>query len=268
MVKTYGEMLRKALEKIEKNDAWALLAAPKKTDRAGVISSLNAAVPPHELKTYSSFVNRRAAGEPVAYITGVKEFYSLDFIVNPSVLIPRPETELLVDWAKNEARGKRLLDLCCGSGCVGIAVAVNCGCSLTMADISPEALYTARQNAEKHKIKADFVKIDILNEEINGEYDVIVSNPPYVPSDTINTLDIDVKCFEPIIALDGGQNGLDFYPVIIKKAHNALAGGGKFAAEIGHDQGAAVKNLFEKYFKNVKVLKDLAHNDRVVFGSK
>ena len=268
MVITYGEMLRSASKKIEKTDAWALLTALLKTDRVGVLCIFNDKVPHDVIAEYTANVEKRVTQMPVAYITGIKEFYSLEFIVNKDVLIPRPDTEILVSWGISEACGKSVLDLCCGSGCIGISVAVNCECNLTLADISKNALIIAKNNAKNHNINAKLLKTDILTDEIVGEYDIIISNPPYIDTDEIKSLDCDVKDFEPVIALDGGAHGLDFYPIIAKKAYYALKNEGKLAVEIGYKQGDAVKRIFEEYYNNVKILKDFAGNDRIVIGNK
>lgn len=268
MVITYGEMLRSASKKIEKTDAWALLTALLKTDRAGILCVFNDRVPQDVIAEYTANVEKRITRMPVAYITGVKEFNSLEFIVNKDVLIPRPDTETLVLWGISEASGKSVLDLCCGSGCIGISVAVNCKCDLTLADISENALDVAKINAKNHNVNARFLLTDVINDRIEGKYDIIFSNPPYIETDVIYSLECDVKDFEPLIALDGGVHGLDFYPVIAEKAYNALKNEGKLAVEIGYKQGEAVRRIFEKYYTNVQLLKDFAGNDRVVIGKK
>ena len=219
----------------------------------------------------SAFVTRRAAGEPVAYLIGEKEFMGLSFSVGEGVLIPRPDTETLVEWALSRYEGKapRILDICTGSGCIAVSMAHFLPrASVTAYDLSPAALLFAEKNAQQNHVHLSLVQNDILTEPISGTFDLILSNPPYISSNAVDSLMPEVKDFEPRLALEGGEDGLLFYPVIAKKAYAALSPGGHLAVEIGFDQGEAVCEIMKPYFKEVSLRKDLGGNDRVVIGQK
>lgn len=216
-----------------------------------------------KLKT---FIERRKTGEPVQYIVGKADFYGLEFYVKKGVLIPRFDTENLVEKVLSFAKeGDRVLDVCTGSGCILLSVMKNrnnidgIGC-----DISDEALEVAKTNAERFSLPAVFVKSDLFD-EIEGEFDIIVSNPPYIVRDVVNTLESQVKDFEPKSALDGGEDGLDFYRKIAKEAKGYLKQGGLLLFEIGFDQGKSVPEiLFAEGYEKITVDKDLSGLDRVV----
>lgn len=254
-----------ACERIDKNDAAALLCSILQTDRAGLLLLWDEQAPEKE---YREKVLLRAQGMPIAYITGQKEFYSLSFAVDQSVLIPRPDTETLVELVIKNGGGKRVLDLCCGSGCIGIAAAYYADAAVTLADISPQALDIAGRNAKTHGINAELLKLDIFEDEIKGSYDIIASNPPYIESGEVEHLMLDVRGFEPLTALDGGESGLSFYPVIAQKAYNALAPGGILALEVGHTQAGAVKEILRGRYENIQTVKDLSGIERVVYAYK
>ncbi len=254
---------------IDRLDAEVLLAHVLKIPREKLLFSFNMPVPPAVQAAFSALCEKRKTGCPVAYLIGEKEFYGLPFYVNENTLIPRPDTELLVEWAIEKAEGKRVLDICTGTGCIGLATAKHANVSaLTLADISPEALSVAQKNADRLGVRAAFLQLDILKDSISGQFDLILSNPPYIETDIIPTLEKDVCHFEPHLALDGGADGLDFYPVIIEKAFSALSPGGWLGLEIGYNQGATVKKLMESFFYEVHILSDLAENHRVVVGKK
>ncbi len=222
--------------------------------------------------TYGEYLKRRASGEPLSYITGKKEFMSLDFKVNKSVLIPRPETEHLVElalqWAKDRENPK-ILDLCTGSGAIAVSLAhyLKGEAHIHGADISDDALKVAKTNADLNNANVRFFIADALSLcEIPQKYDAVISNPPYIETDIINTLDANVKNFEPHLALDGGSDGLVFYKSIIKNARKILNTGGLLALEIGCNQGESVKNLMADDFCGVEIKKDLAGLDRIVYG--
>lgn len=250
-------------------DAEVLLSHVLGIPREKLLFHFNEAVSSKDAALFSAFCDKRAEGRPLAYLLQSREFYSLPFKVTPDTLIPRPDTEILVEWACTHAAGQRVLDLCCGSGCIGIAIAKNADISaLTLADISESALRVAAENAKLHQVAAMMQKIDILNEPLSGTYDMIVSNPPYIETDVIQTLAPDVREYEPISALDGGADGLLFYPVIIEKSAKALSFGGFLGLEIGYSQASAVMEWMKKYFSNVGVLRDYGGNDRVLYGQK
>jgi len=220
--------------------------------------------------------DRRLSGVPVQYITGKWEFYSVPLFVTEDTLIPRPDTEILVDTAVGflgERDKGRLLDLCCGSGCIGIAVLKNVseGITGTFADASERALQVARKNLLHNllTIRALTHVTDALqppNEQQLGRYNCIVCNPPYIPSAEIENLDVEVK-HEPRMALDGGRDGLDFYRAIAKNYKGLLARGGALMFEVGLGQWDSVKAILKNYgYRHIKVQKDLAGIERVVWG--
>lgn len=193
-------------------------------------------------------------------------FFGLEFFVNKFVLTPRQDSEILVENALN-LRFSSCLDLCCGSGCLGLSIAKNKPeINLTFADISTKALKVCKFNAKKHKIKAKFVKTNMF-EKIDGKFDLIVCNPPYIETNVVKNLSDEVKNFDPIISLDGGEDGLKFYRILFENADKFLNKNGKCLLEIGYNQGHLVK-LFEKKYKNVKLIKDYNNQNRVIIFEK
>lgn len=215
-------------------------------------------------------IHRRQNGEPLQYILGECEFMSLDFSVEPGVLIPRPDTEILVEEVLKHTKGKKnILDICTGSGCIGISLAhYNKDIHLSLLDISDTAISVSKRNAALNNVsdRVKIIKMDILKEYPICQYDIIVSNPPYIESAVIKTLQTEVKDFEPHLALDGGSDGLMFYRRITEIAPYILNTGGILAFEIGFNQGKAVSELMRNDFENILVTKDLCNNDRVVTG--
>ena len=226
----------------------------------------------------------RADGMPVAYLTGERGFYESVFMVTEDTLIPRADTETLVEEALadvverfQEQDTVRILDLCCGTGCIGISVAkVLSECFdkvfLTLADVSDKAMEVCRQNAagliEEDNIDVTFAVGDLFEAVKDDDFDAILSNPPYIASSVIPTLEKQVR-FEPVLALDGGPDGLDFVRRIASGAPARLADGGLLMMEIGYDQGqSAMKILKDNGFSETEVIKDLGNNDRVVKGFK
>ena len=228
-----------------------------------------------EDEIYAKFLvvlEKRCQGIPYAYIVGHKEFMKLDFIVNSNVLIPREDTEILVqkiiDISKTINKEKiKILDLCTGSGCIAISLAKYIeNAQVTGADISSEALNIAKENAKINDVKVTFVKSDIFG-SIDGKFDIIVSNPPYIKTKVINDLQKEVKENEPFIALDGGEDGRSFYKNIIDNAKKYLVDDGVIAFEIGYDQRVEVEKLLaEGMYKNIESFKDYSGNDRVVIA--
>ncbi len=210
-----------------------------------------------------------ANGYPLQYSVGYTEFMSLKFFVDESVLIPRPDTETLVEAVINGADKSKtysLLDIGTGSGAVGISISHFISCRADLLDISAAALETARKNAEENHVNAEFIRCDILREVPQKKYDIIVSNPPYVESAVIPTLDKNVRCFEPHGALDGGKDGLIFYRRICSAAPKILSGGGLLAFEVGYNQAESVSELMKPNFEKIEILKDLCGVSRVVKG--
>ena len=211
---------------------------------------------------------KRCERIPVQYITGVQNFMGLDFMVNENVLIPRFDTEILVEEVmKHLHDGFSILDMCTGSGCILLSLLhYSNDCAGVGVDISEGALVVAKQNCEKLGLSASFIQSDLFT-NVSGKYDIIVSNPPYIRSDVIPTLMEEVKGHEPVLALDGMEDGLYFYRKIIEDSPAYLNGGGMIFFEIGYDQGEDVSNLMEETgFKDVSVVKDYAGLDRVVLG--
>lgn len=223
-----------------------------------------------QYKEALSILSRRLRGEPLQYILGKSEFMSLPFELNRDTLIPRSDTETLVEEIINYIgkRSLRVLDIGTGSGCIGISIAKYTPAIVTLADVNANALKMAKHNAKINNVAVDAINIDILKEIPKGKFDIIVSNPPYIRTDVIENLQTEVKDFEPSLALDGGEDGLMFYRRITEVAPKILEKDGILAYEIGYDQGEAVKELMSLDFSNVKIIKDLCGNDRVVIGKK
>ena len=226
-----------------------------------------------QIRTYRSMITKRASRIPLQQILGSQEFMGLDFFVNEHVLIPRQDTETLVELVLQEQQGreKKLLDLCTGSGCIAISLAVKGGYeSVTATDLSEEALKVAERNAKAHQKEIIFRQGDLftaLPQSEAGTFDIITSNPPYIPTAVIATLEPEVREHEPMMALDGTEDGLKFYRQIAKEAGTWLKPGGAIYLEIGYDQGGAVSGLLrETGFDKVRVVKDLPGKDRVVCG--
>ena len=232
-----------------------------------------------DFREYEKRIYARIEGMPLQYIVGMQEFMGLPFRVNPSVLIPRLDTEILVEQVLDviEAKGLQrpeVLDLCTGSGAIGISIASKVpGAIVTMADVSEAALRTAMANASLNGVSRRCIftlgnMFDAVTED--KVYDIIVCNPPYIESDVIDTLSVEVKDHEPRAALDGGKDGLDFYRVIANEASMHLKSGGTLALEIGSDQAVAVKRLLNraKTYEGTRVVRDLAHLDRAVLAER
>lgn len=241
-------------------------------DRLRPLSEQDAKVQ-EQIRTYREMIEKRASRIPLQQILGSQEFMGLEFYVNEHVLIPRQDTETLVELVLQEQQGreKKLLDLCTGSGCIAISLAVKGGYeSVTATDLSEEALKVAERNAKTHQKKIIFRQGDLfsaLPRTEAGTFDIITSNPPYIPTTVIATLEPEVREHEPMMALDGTEDGLKFYRQIAKKAGTWLKPGGVIYLEIGYDQGEAVSGLLrEAGFDKVRVVKDLPGKDRVVCG--
>lgn len=222
---------------------------------------------------YELCINKRAQHIPLQHITGQQEFMGLNFFVNENVLIPRQDTEVLVEEAMLHIEdGGAMLDLCTGSGCVLISVARYKNDLTTIgADISPKALEVAKRNADNllntdNCQKPVFIESNLFD-NIDGKFDIITANPPYIKTEVIESLEKEVKEHDPMLALDGGEDGLDLIKRIVEKAPEYLVEGGWLLLEIGYDQGDDCKKLFnQRGFVDVLVIKDLAENDRVVIG--
>src|SRR4030095_2477024 len=227
----------------------------------------------NELSDFREKVKRRAAGEPLQYILGSAEFYGLTFKVNQSVLIPRPETELLVDKTleistSNRLENPKILEIGTGSGCISIVIASKITCAITAVDSSPEALKISQENSAAHKTEfpINFLCSDILTEFENFDgYDIVVSNPPYIAIDEMESLHNEIKNFEPKQALTDNSDGLVFYRKIFQLAKNTQANC-KIFLEIGDGKKAAVEELIKNMnLKKYEFFKDLLNIPRVVY---
>lgn len=249
-------------------DARLLLEEICGTDHNTLLCHGDREVSEKEEEQYRKAIEQRAQHVPLQHILGYQDFMGLRFHVNEHVLIPRQDTEILVEEAMRYLHdGMRILDLCTGSGCILLSLLhYSNDCEGVGVDISQEALQVAAQNAELLGIKADFLKSD-LYEKVTGKFDLLVSNPPYIERKVIPTLMEEVREYDPYIALDGGEDGLDFYRRIIGGAQDYLKRGGQILMEIGSGQAQAVSELLrEAGFKEIDVCRDFAGLDRVVSG--
>ena len=249
-------------------DARLLLEEVCGTDHNTLLCHGDREVSEAEEEQYRKALEQRAVHVPLQHLLGYQDFMGLRFQVNEYVLIPRQDTEILVEEAMRYLHdGMRILDLCTGSGCILLSLLhYSNDCEGVGVDISQEALQVAAQNAELLGIKADFLKSD-LYEKVTGKFDLLVSNPPYIERKVIPTLMEEVREYDPYIALDGGEDGLDFYRRIIGGAQDYLKRGGQILREIGSGQAKAVSELLrEAGFKEIDVCRDFASLDRVVSG--
>jgi release factor glutamine methyltransferase len=229
---------------------------------------------PEKTKEYFALIEKRSRHIPLQHLTGEQVFMGHSFFVNEDVLIPRQDTESLVEVLLSLAKEKRVLDLCTGSGCILLSLTLGCKLKKAVgADISPKALSVAKTNEKRLMEEALYPKEGLfwiesdIFEKIEGEFDLIVSNPPYIETKEIDTLMPEVRLYEPYLALDGKEDGLFFYRKIIEKAADYLSSDGILAFEIGYQQGEAVKSLMEAAgYQNVEVKQDLAGLDRIVIG--
>jgi len=250
-------------------DARLLLEEVCRTDRNTLLVHGDRAVTEEEETQFRIFIERRSTHEPLQQITGWQEFMGLRFSVTEDVLVPRQDTETLVEEVMRYlSDGMEILDVCTGSGCILLSLLrYSNGCRGVGCDISEKALAVAGQNAKELGISAQFIQSDLF-ESIEGRFEYIVSNPPYIRKDMIPTLMEEVRDHEPLIALDGGEDGLDFYRKITREATEHLYSGGMLFFEIGYDQGETVKLLMEEEgYEEVTVSQDLAGLDRVVYGT-
>lgn len=249
-------------------DAWYLLEWCTGVSRSHYLAYPDETIFQDQEEQYRAALARRERRIPLQQITGEQEFMGLSFYVNEHVLIPRQDTEILVEeTARFLKDGMQFLDLCTGSGCILLSLLhLKPGAEGTGADLSPEALKVAEKNRERLGAKAALIQSDLFD-KIEGAFDVIVSNPPYIKRTEIETLMDEVRLHEPYMALDGHEDGLYFYRKIAEEAPKYLRAGGGLFLEIGCDQGACVAELLRQQgFADVKVVKDLAGLDRVVEG--
>lgn len=267
-------------------DARDLYCFLDKIDTVGLMMHWQDTLQDNACEAYFDLIQRRAAGEPMQYITGVQEFMGIPFKVTPQVLIPRQDTETMIEDAieaieKGTLRGrpfikaaaiKEVLDLCTGSGAIGVSIAKMCPkIKVVCSDISPEALKIAEENAQTSGCKSvKFQEGDLFSPFCGKlrkrKFDLIITNPPYIQTDVIPTLQREVKDHEPMSALDGGKDGLDFYRRIAAEAPSHLNKNGVLMMEIGYDQKISVTELLQQTakFSDIICLQDLAGKDRII----
>ena len=255
-------------------DSELLLSSILKIDRSNLILNLEKEIKNNETKFFFDFIERRKKNEPIAYITGYKEFWKNKFKVNNNVLIPRPDSETLVEQVLNEISinsKKKILDIGTGSGCIIISILNDRKkCRGVGIDISKNAIKLAKYNAKiqhlKNRIKFFNTNIDNFNLD---KYDFIVSNPPYIKFSEINGLDRDVRCYEPKVALSGGIDGLSKIRLVVSKSSNLIKKSGKLFLEIGFTQAREVLKILQLYgFYNNRVIKDIGKKNRCIISTK
>lgn len=247
-------------------DARLLLEYVCHTDRNTLLAHPEREVSEEERAKFLTLIERREKREPLQYITKEQEFMGLTFETSVNTLIPRQDTECLVEEAmKNLHDGMAILDVCCGTGCILLSLLhYSNDCTGVGVDIDANAVSLAKKNAKNLGIDATFAVSDLF-EAVEGTFDLIISNPPYIPTKVIETLDPEVKDYEPVAALDGGEDGLTFYRLIAAKAKQFLKRGGMIFFEIGYDQGEDVSEIMkENGYRHIEVKKDLAGLDRIV----
>lgn len=282
-LRTGTEMLKSANIEAPAVDAGVILCHILKCSNVYLYAHDDKVLSEVEARNFLKSIENRMEGMPVAYIIGHREFMSLDFKVTPFVLIPRPETEILVETVISYARqmqagnsnGYRhinILDIGTGSGCIAISLAYYLGdCRVTAVDISDKALEIAMDNACANGVKNKiiFIKSDCFsNIDESGLFHVIVSNPPYISVQDMDCLQEEVKKYEPVSALNGGIDGLDFYRRIISDAPQYLHSNGMLAFEVGYNQAEKVSHLMEEHFNSIRKIRDLSGIYRVVTGIK
>lgn len=271
------ERLKEAGIAESQTDSWLLAEYILGVRRQDIFLTPDKCVSEELAQKYMQAVKRRAAHVPLQHITGHQQFMDFDFIVNGDVLIPRPETELLVEQVvsyikecfSDENKTVKVLDMCTGTGCIAISVNKMCdNAKVWAADVSDKALKVALENNTRNQGNVTFIKSDLFT-NIKEKYDIIISNPPYIPTEEISSLMEEVRDYEPSLALDGSNDGLKFYRKICKMAEGFLNEHGKIFFEIGYDQGKTVPELLrENGFTNIQVLKDLSGNNRMVIAGK
>lgn len=264
------DLLKEAKIEEYETDAWILLEGICGCTRNDYyMRGDNPLTQDHEVR-WREALEKRVQRIPLQQILGAQDFMGLTFTVTPDVLCPRQDTEVLVEETlKRIPVGSRILDLCTGSGCILISLLTYAkDCVGTGADISEKALLVAKRNAKKLNVEAVWIRSDLF-ENIQGEFEVIVSNPPYIATKEIETLMPEVRDHEPRIALDGMEDGLFFYRKIVEESFQYLVPGGLLAFEIGYDQGESVSEMMRSAgYIDVEVIKDLAGLDRVVTGKR
>ena len=269
------EFLEKKEIESPRINAELLLAHALNCKRLDLYLSYDRPLNEDEVKLYREFIRRRIKSEPLQYIIGKVEFYGIEFNVNPSVLIPRQETEILVETIINSVNkdgSLKILDVGVGSGNISISLAKHLPYSkITATDISEQALETAKANAEMNNVleKINFIKHDILSHNLNDEFDIVVSNPPYISREEFPQLKDELKVYEPQNALTDFSDGLNYYRIISSKAKEFVKSKGKIFFEVGQGQVEDVKKILaENNFNEISIVKDYLKIDRVISGVK
>ncbi len=275
---SYRTVYEQAVEKLisaqvpdAKVDAWYLFEHSTGLSRASYFLKAEEEMPLEQESAFQGFIEKRMQRVPVQYMIGSQDFMGFSFLVSPSTLIPRQDTEVLVEEVCRYANGKKVLDLCTGTGCIIISLAKLCELERAVGtDISVEAIKTAKENAKQLEANVSFYSGDLFLALPKEEtFDIIVSNPPYIPSSVIDTLMPEVREYEPITALDGDVDGLKFYREIIQNATKFLNSCGQLFFEIGCEQAKDVTTLLlEHGFEEIRVVKDYAGLDRVVCAKR
>ncbi len=269
---TWKECLEKAVEQLQsvgieeaKLDAWYLLEHVSGMSRSSFFLHGQEDMPEDVWERYQPLVAYRKQHIPLQHLTGYQEFMGLEFQVGSQVLVPRQDTEELVERLIPLVQGKKVLDMCTGSGCIAISLAhYGHPIQIDGVDLSMEALQIARGNVEKHQVKVGLYRSD-LYDAISEQYDIIVSNPPYIASAEIDTLMPEVREHEPMMALDGGEDGLDIYRRLASESAEYLLPGGMIWMEIGYDQGESVPALFaDQGYVEIQCIRDLTGKNRIV----
>ncbi|PYG87190.1 release factor glutamine methyltransferase [Ruminiclostridium sufflavum DSM 19573] len=282
-----AESLRKADIETPEFDAGVMLCCVLKCGRAYLYTHYDRVLVSLELEALDEMLRQRINNVPLQYIIGETEFMGLPFSVSPEVLIPRQDTESVIEegirlvklFAEQAETNKskeyanraiRVLDMCTGSGCIAVSIAHYCPESVVVAcDISQEALKIAEKNCRRNCVenRVGLRCGNLFNALDDGQlFDIIVSNPPYIETGVIPELQKEVKNYEPYLALDGGQDGLDFYRQIVVNAPAYLKNGGYLVLEIGYNQGQSVKNIMNQNFHDIEICKDISGNDRILTG--
>jgi len=265
---TKGYLAEKGVENARLEAEW-LLCSTTGMDRVGLYVNFEKPLTDAELAAYRALVARRARREPLQYLLGSQEFYGLDFLVSPAVLIPRHDTEVLVEEALRRVPVTgSILDIGVGSGCIAVALAKALpGADVRGVEKSPEALRLAQQNIERHSVRVTLFEGSLFEPFAGQRFDLIVSNPPYIPTVDLADLQPEVREYEPMTALDGGADGLDYYRTIIPAAPEHLVPGGWLLVEVGIGQAEAVQEMFASAgFTDLFSAKDPSLIDRVVGG--
>lgn len=272
---TLGGLLQYGKEKLGRAqiqewdlDAWYLLEYVTGCTKNDYFLRPDQEVTGEQERRYAELIEKRSGHVPLQHLTGSQEFMGLSFRVNEHVLIPRQDTEILVETACGYMEpGMHILDLCTGSGCILLSVMSCCpGVTGLGVDLSCQALEVARENGARLRIPAEFLQSDLFD-QVEGPFDRILSNPPYIPSEVVDTLMEEVRDHEPRMALDGREDGLYFYRKIVEQSPAYLKTGGMLFFEIGYDQAEAVRELMEREFTGIQVVRDLSGLDRVIYGT-